>query len=105
MSTIIKIMIKDAPKDIRPEYKQPCLKDRVMECCRAVESNQIDSKREWNFLKKVYEKLSRKQDLSKVEAVILDKLEDLMIKYGKHDPSDSVDLDAQFMNRGDKGNG
>lgn len=100
IKNIIKLVIETAPKDIRPEYKPVDLKKKVDEYARAVESNQIDSEHEWEYLKCLYEKLSRKKSLTEEQIEIIDKLEDLMIKYGKHDSSDSVDLDAQYMNRG-----
>lgn len=100
--TLIKILIEqEAPKKIRPEYESPCLVDKIKQACDKVESDE-DSQREWTFIKKVYERLSRKPKLDKLEKRLLEKLEDLMIKYGKHDPAEAVDMDAQYMNRGDK---
>jgi hypothetical protein len=100
--TVIQILIdQPAPKQVKPEYEQPCLTDKIKRACHAVESD-ADSQKEWKFLKKAYEKLSRKPKLNKQEQKILEKLEDLMIKYGKHDPAEAVDMDGQYMNRGDK---
>lgn len=90
-----------APKEIKPAYKPINIYDKIKNCIRQVESSE-ESEKEWCFLKKVYEKLSRKRHLNNKERKVLEKLEDLMIKYGKHDHDDSVSLDAQYMNRGDK---
>lgn len=98
--TSISIMISQ-PAPAKPRYEKESLKDKVDRMIRAVESNQIDSEYEWKCLKYLYECLSRKPRLSDAQIDILEQLEDLMEKYANHDAVDSVDLDAQYMWRGD----
>lgn len=100
MKTAITILLnQQAPKETRKEYKPVPLKKKVEECIRRVESNQIDSEREWTYLKRLYEGLSRKPKLNEEQEDIIEALEDLFEKYSNHDHEDSVDLDAQYMNR------
>ena len=99
---MIKILIQqEAPKEIRPEYKKVPLCKKVDWYIRNVESNQIDSEREWEYLKRLYEKISRKKNITEEHEKILSKLEELFEKYGNHDHSGSVDLDSEYMHRGD----
>jgi len=98
--TVISVMISQpAPKS--SYYKEESLEEKVDRRIQAVESNHIDSEDEWKWLKCLYEKLSRKKNLSEPQLNILDKLETSMEKYANHDSIDSVNLDAQYMWRGE----
>lgn len=102
MKTAITILLKqEAPKQIKEEYKPIPLKKKVKECIRRVESNQIDSEQEWEYLKRLYERLSRRSKLNEEQEDIVEALEDLFEKYSNHDHEDSVALDAQYMHRGE----
>lgn len=100
--TVISVMVSQpAPKQYRDEYKRPPLKEKVNEYIRRIESSDSDVEYEWNYLKRLYECLSRKPKLTECQGQILKSLEELFEKYGNHDHEGSVDLDAQYMHRYD----
>lgn len=94
----IAISISSQVPETKPEYRRPCLKTKVDDYIRAVESNNHDSKYEWNYLKCLYEKLVKYPSSEKTEG-ILGKLEDLFEKYANKDHDNAVQLDAQTMNK------
>lgn len=100
----LKILLQNgAPKQVKPEYRRPCLLDKAKECVEIVEANTAarkDSGKEWSYLKKLYELLSRKPLLTDEEEEVLYIIEPVIEKYANHDHKDRVDLDAQFMRRG-----
>lgn len=97
----IKVLLeRPAPKKISPHYKQESFEEKIEKCITRVKSNLIDSETEWKYLKRVYEILSKRPNLTDEQLEIVDKLEELMQKYGNLDHEDSVQLDGQYMNRG-----
>jgi len=63
----------------------------------AVESNQIDSTHEMEYLKSVYKKLTTKKNLPKDINDILSKLKEVMLKHGKADGDKDL-LNAETLN-------
>lgn len=93
---------QEAPKKVSPHYKRPSLTERVKECIKRVESNRIDSESEWKYIKRLYEILSKKKQLTEEQQEILYDVENVLEKYANHDHEGAVEMDAQYMNRGKK---
>lgn len=107
MSQKILISLKiqeEAPKKVDSEYCQPNLEKKIDEYIRRVEGSEIESKYEWNYLKRVYEYLSRKSKLDEQDKSILYKLEPVIMKYADSDSHNRVDLDSKYMHRGEEPN-
>ena len=63
----------------------------------AVESNDIDSTYEMEYLKSVYKKLSTKKNLPSDLNTILSKIKEIMLKHGKADGDKDL-LNAENLN-------
>lgn len=94
--TVVQVMVSH-PAPEKPKYQEPSLEEKVEEAIRQVESNMIDGTRAWRYLKCVYTKLSNCKRLPDHLEDLYEKLEEVVTKYNKHDHSDSVDIDAQYM--------
>lgn len=94
----ISINISSQVPETKQDYKRPCLKDKVDDYIRCVEANDIDSKYEWNYLKRLYERLLKYKPTEET-GLILKNLESLFEKYANKDHDNAVQLDAQTMHK------
>lgn len=100
----LSILVETKAPEPRDEYKKPNLIEKAKEYIRRVDAPEIESKQEWNYLKRLYERLiknSSPQGYSEKQIEdILCRLEDLFEKYSNKDHEGAVEMDAQSMNRG-----
>ena len=83
----------------REEYKKPSLCEKIDEYIRRVDSPETESKQEYIYLKRLYEKLI-KLDIEPALKERLLRLEDLFAKYGNKDVSGQVQLNGEDMIKG-----
>lgn len=93
----IKITMPDQVKD---EHKHRDLFDKCCDYITVCES-EYDSKYHFEYLKTIYNKLSKAKRVPENLLPLLDKLEEFMIKYD----SDRENLDAETMFKSNKDNG
>ena len=90
----------DIPKTINPDYKYQELIDKVSDYIVVCESDS-DSYYHWNYLKALYNKLSKLERLSNKYKDILLILEPFIMQHGQYDSGDNfVDLDSANLWRG-----
>jgi len=87
------------PSSIHPEYKSTELLDKVADYMTICESDQ-DSYYHWNYLKALYNKLSKLNNLSPKYKEIILVLEPFILKHGIYDSGDMVDLDSANLWKG-----
>lgn len=87
------------PGDIRPDYQNQELLDKVSEYMVICESDE-DSYYHWNYLKALYNKLSKINNLAPKYRDVILVLEPFIMKHGMYDSGDMVDLDSANMWKG-----
>jgi len=88
------------PGKIAPEYKYQELLDKVAEFIVICESDS-DSYYHWNYLKALYNKLSKLERLNDKYKSILLILEPFIMKHGQYDSGDNfADLDSAHIWKG-----
>lgn len=95
----------DTPKAGSNPYPQngPAdILEKVNDYIVAIESHE-DSRREWQYLKALYNKLSKKKHLTDIENKIILVLEPCVIKHSGYDSVNEVDLIGFNMFKGDEG--
>lgn len=81
----MKIKIELAmPQQIHPALKSPTVCAKVMEAMNTIESGYEPNDEEWKYLRKVQEQLQNKPKRTPPMQRLLDKIDNFMIKYGKH---------------------
>lgn len=101
--TVIKIMIQQpAPKKVKKEYCKPSLLEKVCEYKRRVEAKEINSDYEWEYLKRLYERVVKIPKLTKEQEEILSIVEELIEKFGGHESGSPAKIDGMTMNRYNK---
>lgn len=91
LSLIIK---QEAPKQIKPEYKHVDLCEKIEQYIDDINSNFTESYRQWQYLKRVYEILSKKSKLTDEEKNILENVAPEVEKHGN-----GSELDSEFMHK------
>lgn len=101
IKNIIKVFISQpvpAPSKTKAVAKDPlhelCLK--VDQFIIDIESPDIDSEYQYNFLKALYKKLASSKKLNPKYKPLFSKLKDVMMKHGKYD-NDSTILNAEDL--------
>lgn len=89
------------PEKVRQEYQRETLLEKVDDYVRCVESNE-DSWYEWNYLKCLYNKLSKLKRPSDTAERILEMIEPLMMRFGPLDHENGPELDAENMFKYDR---
>lgn len=98
-NTVVSVMVSTPAPEPKKEYCKPSLLEKVEDYIMRVESTEYESQYEWNYLKRLYEKLvNYPRGIDDVET-ILDKLEDLFEKFANKDHDGEVELDAEKMHR------
>lgn len=90
----------DMPEKKNNKYKHDNLVDKVAEYMTICESD-MDSYYHWQYLKSLYNILSKKPILSPMYKGVLSILEPFIMKHNQYDVENAVELDAQYMHRGD----
>lgn len=88
------ILLETPPKQVHPALKTPSLRDKIECCVEEIESGKV-AKKEWEFLRKIFNKLATAKKLSPAKKQLLAHLEPIMEKYGQLDP-DGVELAATY---------
>lgn len=91
LSLIIK---QEAPKQIKSEYKHVDLCKKLEQYIDDINSNFTESYRQWQYLKRVYEVLSKKPKLTSEEHEILSAVAPEIEKHGN-----GSELDSEFMHK------
>lgn len=100
MLTKISIQVSHPmPGPLRPEYTRTDVLKKIEDYIRDVNSNLIDSPAQWQYLKRVYTVLAKKQELSIIEKQIMKILQPEIMKHAEYDSRDSVKLDGVDMMR------
>lgn len=90
---------QEAPQRIRPEYSAVDILDKVQQYIYDVNSNYTDSAWQWQYLKRMYNVLSKKVKLNDLEREILEMLEPEIMKHAEYDTHDAAELDGGTMFR------
>jgi hypothetical protein len=88
------------PPKVEKECAQPSLLEKVEEYVIRVKSPETESRKEWYYLQRLYERLQEVSKLTKEQEQILYWIEPLMQLYGHGDPHNAVDYDGSKMGRG-----
>jgi len=83
-----------APKDIKPEYKQPSTEERVKEAIERCESG-YDSDVDWEFIRRVNNTLMKIKNRTPKQTALLKLMKPVIAKYGQHDHN-GVELDPEI---------
>lgn len=94
MSGKISIMVEMMPEKVRPQYKATTVADKVQYCIDEIETGKKAAK-EWKFLKRLFDRLAKKDKLTKKQKTLFDKIEPVIQKYGQLDP-DGTELSATY---------
>jgi hypothetical protein len=96
MSAISILVKMEQPTEIK--HKREAVLDKVKRYITQIESSE-ESRREWQYVKNIYNRLSAWPKLSREQEHLLSILEPIMMKYGQQDPVDGVDLRGDRMHR------
>lgn len=103
MSTNLRITIMQKvatpPKELPEALTPASIIQKVQEYIADVNGSLVDSYWQWQYLKRLYNVLSKKPDLSKDEKAILYLLEPEMMKHGEYDVENAPELDGATMFR------
>jgi len=95
----IEIEIKMPEQGSKTEYKKQDFESKCCEYMDICESDE-DSHYHWNYLKSVYNKLSKRNNVPAEFRPLLSKLEDFMLKHGNVDADeDKVDLQHDTLSK------
>ncbi len=86
----------EMPKHTEEKKKPsgPTLEEKVRECLECIESNE-DSMQEWEFIRKLNNKLMRREKKGKRVDNLLRMMTPVIEKYGKRDPN-GVEEDVEY---------
>lgn len=88
------MMSLELPSTETPKHLKPrTLKEKVVLCLDLIETEDPKAAKAWEYIKKINNKLMKKDKLSASQDDILKLIYNMISKYGQQDP-DGVELDA-----------
>lgn len=99
MSTGISIKIVTMPDTPKAEYRAPSIVEKVQQYIYDINSNIVDSTWEWQYLKRLYNVLSKKTKLNDTEQAVLKLIAPEITKHAEYESEGQADLDGTTMHK------
>lgn len=98
MSAIqISIGIMQAPDKIQDQHRYRPLVEKIEQYLNDINSNFVDSKYQWNYLKAIYNNLSKKTQMNDDEREIFKLISPDILKHFEYDTKNAAQVDSATM--------